>query len=234
VLALADPEVADREAPLPFARREADRMGRRLGDGSTVLAGDRATERALAGDAPAGYRMIHFAAHAVVHDEEPERSAVLLAPTEPGDDGRLTFREIVSLDLDGQVVLLSACRTGSGPVVGGEGILGLANAFFHAGARTVVAGLWPVRDRETAALVDAFGEHLAAGTSVAGALAAARRERMSRGDPAAAWAGMIVLGDGDLVPFPSVRPSTPGWTWAAAFALGVLLTAVLVYLSRRR
>lgn len=229
VLALADPyRPADEFGPLPHARQEATRMGNRLGGASVVLAGKEATERALEEAVLSRFRLIHLAAHALIDDREPERSAVALSPSSPEDDGLLYFREIVELDLDGQVVLLSACRSGSGPIVGGEGVLGLANAFFQARARSVVAGLWPVRDRETAALVDRFGEHLAAGNSVASALALARREGIRRGDPPAAWAGMVVLGDGDVVPFPEGRSGPGKRLWLIALAVvGLLLLGAL-------
>lgn len=112
---------------------------------------------------------------------------------------------MVSLDLDGQLVLLSACRGASGPLIGGEGVMGLANAFFQAGVRTVIAGLRPVRDNETSLLVDQLGRHPSEGRRVATTLALARRDLMERELPPAAWANMVVLGDGDLVPFPGGR-----------------------------
>jgi hypothetical protein len=98
--------------------------------------------------------------------------------------------------------------------------MGLANAFFQAGARTVVAGLWAVRDRETARLIERFGRHLGKGESVASALALSRRASIRSGAPPAAWAGMVVLGDGDLVPFPGGRPG-PG----ASNRLGLIVAA---------
>jgi hypothetical protein len=118
--------------------------------------------------------------------------------------------------------------------------MGLANAFFQAGARTVVAGLWAVRDRETARLMERFGHYLGEGESVAAALAMARRDSIRRGSPPAAWAGMVVLGDGDLVPFPEGRSSSRSWIRlvlmiiAAGLAAGTLLGLGYRYLLASR
>lgn len=209
---------------LPHARREAAALLRYLGDDGRLLTGAGATEHALKTADLTSARIVHFAAHAVVDDDRPERSAVLLAPGTADEDGRLGFREVTSLDLDGQAVILSACRSGSGPVVGGEGVMGLANAFFQAGARTVVAGLWAVRDRETARLIERFGRYLGEGESVATALARSRRELIRRGAPSAAWAGMVVLGDGDLVPLPEGRSSS----WSRSRLVPLLVAGLAV------
>jgi len=219
---------------LPFARREAAALYRFLGDDGRVLTGPGATEHALKTADLASARILHFAAHAVVDDDRPERSAVLLAAGPAEEDGRLGFREVTALDLDGQAVILSACRSGSGPVVGGEGVMGLANAFFQAGARTVVAGLWAVRDRETARLIERFGRYLGEGTSVATALAKSRRDLIRRGAPPAAWAGMVVLGDGDLVPLPGGRPGSSSPFWLAPLIVAGLAVGTMLGLGYRR
>ncbi len=216
---------------LPHARDEATRLARRLGGESRVLTGEEASEAALK-RAPLGeYALLHFATHALLDREAPERSAILLATGGAGDDGLLQLREIAELELDGQTVLLSACRSGAGPVLGGEGVQGLAGAFFLAGARSAVAALWPLRDDEAERLVDAFGRELSRGKSVAGALRAARCELAADGEPVAAWAGMVVLGDGDHVPFPN-RGGGMEWGWYVA--IGAVLAGALGVLVLRR
>lgn len=114
--------------------------------------------------------------------------------------------------------------------------MGLARAFFQAGAHTVVASLWPVRDDDGAALFDRFYAHLAEGRSIAASLRAAQRDRIDAGAPAYAWAGLVVLGDGDLVPLPGGRrPSDLRiWTLGAGAALLLLAVAVLLWRRRRR
>jgi CHAT domain-containing protein len=107
------------------------------------------------------------------------------------------------------MVVLSACQSAGGVVLQGEGVLGLTRAFFEGGARTVVGNLWPVEDREAAVLVDHFYRHLTAGLSVSDALAQAQRERWAAGDSTAAWASLVVLGDGNFGLLPIQRLSRP-------------------------
>jgi CHAT domain-containing protein len=186
---------------LPHARAEGRAIAGRLG-GSTLWMGDAASEEALKKSRLEGFGLLHFAAHAVADEERPERSAVLLAPGSPAQDGLLQSREIVDLPLEGRVVVLSACRTAGGSVLRGEGVLSLARAFFQAGSPAVVGSLWPLRDDETERLFDSFYLNLARGLSLGAALRNAQRDAMARGEPPAAWAGLVIAGDSSLVPFP--------------------------------
>lgn len=211
--------------PLPGARREVRTLARRLGGGSRILVGPEATEVALKAEAGGRYAVVHLAAHALVDEERPHRSAVVLAAGTEGEDGLLQPREIAALHLGGAVVILTACRSASGAVLDGEGPLSLAHAFFQGGARAVIGGLWPLRDDDVEALVSDFAAALAEGASVAEALATARSERIAAGDPVEAWAGLVLLGDGAAVPLPDADPRPVRWVPAAIVAglLGVFL-----------
>jgi len=230
VLALVDPEPADSGAPsdpLPHSRREARAMQRALGRGE-LRTGDQASEHFLKSAAPESYGVLYVAAHALTDEERPSRSAVVLAPGSNAEDGRLHIAEIVDLELDGKIVVLASCRSASGEVLSGEGVLGLAQGFFHAGARAVVGSLWPVRDAETASMMASFARELGMGRSVAGALTAARRSNIAAGLPAEAWAGLVVLGDGDIVPHPTPVTARDGlssaeWIPFVAVSLGAFL-----------
>jgi CHAT domain-containing protein len=227
-----------RQGRLPFARREAQAMIRHLGSGSRSITGSQASEHRIKALRSDEFGVLHIAAHAVVDEDHPERSAILLAPGAPEEDGLLQMREVVDLDLDGRVVVLSACRSAAGTVMTGEGAMGLARAFFQAGARTVVASLWPLRDDEAAQLVDRFYAGLAAGGTVSHALAAARKDLLADGAPPAAWAGLIVLGDGDvalreMVPESQPAPTRFGTLALLALALLVAVVASAVLLTRR-
>jgi tetratricopeptide (TPR) repeat protein len=250
VLALADPAIASGSGgsapaggpperrttdPLPRARDEAARMAAALPGASVVLVGAGATEAALKKADLKRFGVVHLAAHAVLDDERPERSAVLLAPGD-GEDGLLQVKEIVGLPLRGQAVILTACRSASGAWIDGEGVMGLARAFFEAGARAVVGSLWPLRDDETAALMRDFSAALGSGCSVADALASAQRKAIASGAPVAAWAGLVTLGNGDLLPSPSGGPGPAAprpWPWPAGpLALAAAILALAVGLHR--
>jgi CHAT domain-containing protein len=223
-----------RLGPLPYARKESSALVRDLGGGSVQRLGEDASELFVKTTRLQRFGVLHFATHAVTDESNPDRSGVLLAPGAANQDGLLQIREIVDLDLRGRVVVLSACSSNTGALLRGEGVMSLARAFFQAGAHTVVASLWRLRDDEAADLFDRFYRHLGKGASVAAALQAAQRDMIANGAPAAAWAGLVVLGDGDLVPLPGGRKGwdVPVWAWIAG--AGVLLAAALFYLLRRR
>jgi CHAT domain-containing protein/tetratricopeptide (TPR) repeat protein len=227
---------ARRLPPLPHARREGRAVVHHLGRGSVLRVGEEASEDYLKRGG-GRFGLLHFATHALLDDELAERSAVLLAPGAATEDGLLQVREIAELDLTGATVVLASCRSASGQVLRGEGVMGLARAFFQAGAQAVVASLWPLRDDDSAVLFASFYRHLGAGRTLAAALRAAQAERIAAGAPAAAWAGLVVLGDGELAP--GRVPGRAPWRRraAAAGALALLAAAVgaaLALLARRR
>jgi CHAT domain-containing protein len=184
--------------PLPQARSEAGAAVEALASGSRLLVGREASERFLKTADLRPFAVVHFATHAVVDTERPERSAVLLSPGAEDEDGLLQAREISALDFGGATVVLAACSSSAGQILRGEGMLSLGRSFFEAGAHAVVGNLWPVRDDESAAVMKAFYRHLAKGAAVGAALTAAKRERLHAGAPPAAWAGWVVLGDAAL------------------------------------
>ena len=209
-----------RLAPLRHAEREARSLKRVAGKGSLVLSGADASERALKETSLGGFGIIDLVTHAVVDEEQPERSAILLAPGSEDEDGFLQIREIADLDLDGQLVILSSCRSSSGRILGGEGAQSLARAFLQAGAGAVLASLWPLEDREASILFSSFAKALGGGQSVAGALSAAQGAAIDAGMPAASWAGLVVLGDGDLQPI--LADPHPARLW---IPIGIALAA---------
>jgi CHAT domain-containing protein len=181
------------------------------------------------------FALEHFAAHSIVDDRDPGRSGIWLSPA-AGHDGLLRAAEIVKLRFDDRLVVLATCSSNGGQFLRGEGVMSLAHAFFEAHARTVVASLWPQVDTDAEALLTAFYRHLGQGASVAAALRLAQLDilRAEPGLPAAAWAGMVVLGDGDLVPFPGGRHPWPRWWWllAAAALAATIFAAVASHATR--
>ncbi|MEM7481668.1 MAG: CHAT domain-containing tetratricopeptide repeat protein [Acidobacteriota bacterium] len=99
--------------------------------------------------------LLHFAAHGEIDEEVPMRSALVFARS-PTDDGRLQVPEIFNLKLNADLAVLSACETGLGKEVRGEGLIGLSRAFFSAGVRSLMVSLWSVDDRSTRDLMQSF------------------------------------------------------------------------------
>jgi len=144
--------------------------------GSRMLLGEGATEQQLAAMATSGelgsFRILHFATHGITDDEQPGRSALIFSQVglpDPLDaamsggriyDGVITAKEILSgWELAADLVTLSACETGLGKEVQGEGYVGLAHAFMQVGARSLLVGLWEVHDVATALLMKRFYEN---------------------------------------------------------------------------
>lgn len=149
--------------PLPCAAREArDAAGLFGASEARVHAGSGALESRVKSDPEvAGARYLLFSTHALVSDTMPSQSALVLALDGDGaEDGLLQAHEIERLRLTADLVVLSACETALGQNVRGEGLLGLARAFFHAGARRLVASQWRVADCSTARLVTGFFRRL--------------------------------------------------------------------------
>lgn len=226
---------ADMElGPLPRARDEALSVFRSFGRDGRVLIGADASERQLKSLDMGRFRILHLATHAVIDDDKPHRSAVVLAPGADDEDGLLQPREIVELDLGGGVVILSACSSAAGTLLEGEGVMGLARSFFQAGANAVLGSLWPLRDDEASLLMSGMARHLARGKSLGEALALTQRKWYEDGRPAASWAGVVLLGDGDIVPFPNgIEEHRPAGNIPLVIGLGLLaLVSVFVFWRR--
>lgn len=253
-LAFADPDLADgaagwsasrtaaaeravalergvRLGRLPYARLESRALADHLGSVESLI-GSHASERALKDRRLQDYDILHFAVHAVADDASPERSAVLLSPGDKTEDGLLQAREIRDLDLAGRVIVLSACQTASGSVLSGEGVLSLGRAFFQAGARSVIGSRWPLRDDEAARLFDAFYRHVGNGASLSEALQVTKAEAIAERRPAAGWASLVLLGDGQFRPFPGGRQKPPARRAWPALAAVALVAAAAFGLSR--
>src|SRR6185295_587152 len=124
-------------------------------------------------------RYLHFACHGTLDEHFPLNSAIALTipekPAEGQDNGLLQAWEVFDhVRLDADLVTLSACKTGLGKEMGGEGLLGLMRAFQYAGARSVMGTLWAINDKSTTRLMRRFYGHLKAGRSRDEALRAAQ------------------------------------------------------------
>jgi CHAT domain-containing protein len=164
-----------------------------------------------------------------VDEVAPDRSAILLAAGPA--DGLLQVPEISGLTLQGQVVVLSACRSVSGTVIGGEGPWTLSRAFLEAGARVVVGTTWAIRDDHAARFFDPFYRELARGQPVGAAVRSARREAMAAGLPASVWASVVVVGD-DTARIAATQDGREHW-WLVPLAAATVLACGAGWAVRR-
>jgi CHAT domain-containing protein/Tfp pilus assembly protein PilF len=164
---------------LPSSRIEADAILAITPDGTGMKATGFQANRVTATSLELGqYRIVHFATHGLFNSEHPELSGIVLSLIdEQGkpQDGFLRLHDIYNLNLPVDLVVLSACNTGLGKEVKGEGLVGIVRGFMYAGAARVVASLWKVDDEATAELMKRFYQQiLREGQSPAAALRAAQ------------------------------------------------------------
>ncbi|MEO5987314.1 MAG: CHAT domain-containing tetratricopeptide repeat protein [Candidatus Eisenbacteria bacterium] len=164
----------------------------------TRITGAGADRTALLAATHAPLRVLHLATHGDALVAEPERSGLWLAADSSGAPTRLEARDILAQPVSAELVTLSACGSGLGQVVRGEGVLGLTRAFLAAGSGSVVVSLWDVSDTSTERLMRRFySELLLKHRSRAASLRDAKRGLID--DPVTAWpfhwASFVLVGD---------------------------------------
>jgi CHAT domain-containing protein len=184
---------------LPRTRDEVEEIARLFPpDRRGVFLGQASTEEAVKAAPLRRYRRLHFATHSLINERTPSRSAIVLTQdSDPQEDGFLEVGEIAELDLDCDLVVLSACQTGRGKLFSGEGVVGLSRAFLYAGARSVVVSLWNVSDISTGVLMKNFYQHMVSSMNTASALRAAKLQMLRSNNETRHpyyWAPFILVG----------------------------------------
>lgn len=192
---------------LPETAQEIKRVSAMFGAQSDVFMRSQATEAKLNSLNLQDYRILYFATHGLLPGELKCQSEPALVLTPPdaaktrNEDGLLEASEISSLNLNADLVVLSACNTaGGGGKFGGEALSGLAESFFHAGARNMVVSHWQVPSAATAQLMvrmfDVWGAELSRGG--AKSLQQAQLKMLEKSDTAHPfyWAAFVFVGDG--------------------------------------
>lgn len=188
-------------ARLPATRQEALAIERASPAGSLIALDFAASKRLVLAGALRRYGYLHFATHGLVDGKHPELSGIVLSLLDERgspQDGFLRLDEIYGLDLPARLVVLSACETGLGESVAGEGLVGLSWGFLHAGAERVLVSLWKVSDESTAELMRRFYAALFAGrSSIPAALCQAQLAMRAeeRWRSPYYWAGFVIQGD---------------------------------------
>jgi CHAT domain-containing protein len=224
--------------PLFFAGRELANLRDVVGDGQSMIAVDfDASRDNLLKTDLTQYLILHFATHGFLDPERPENSGLVLSTmTRDGkaQNGFVSLRDVYQLRAPVSVVVLSACQTGLGKDVRGEGLIGLTRGFMYAGASSVVASLWKVDDEATAELMKRFYKNmLEDGMTPATALREAQNSFRQHPIWSAPyyWAGFTLQGDSRQVVAP--KQSYRNYVIAiSAGALLVLLGFAVWYLRR--
>lgn len=178
------------------------------------------------------YRILHLSTHGKANDEAGDYSflAFYRTPTDSTADDWLYNRELYNMQLNADMVVLSACETGIGELQRGEGIISLARGFSYAGAKSIITSLWTVNDKEAPVLMESFYKYLKEGYSKDGALRQAKLDYLESSPRPAPyyWASFIPIGD--MQPL-ELQGGTPWWVWGLII---VGLFAVFLYWRSRK
>ena len=193
--------------PLKYSQTEIENIGALFDSRNKgIYLSSEASEENLKKLNLSNFNIIHFATHSIVADKRPDRSAIILSlDKDKQEDGFLQVREIYNLKLNADLITLSACQTGLGQYIRGEGIEGLNRAFFYAGASAVLMSLWSVNDQATSQLMERFYTHINSSKTIMDSLRLAKLELVKSNilSHPYYWGGFIVSGDSARKIFPN-------------------------------
>jgi CHAT domain-containing protein len=230
VLVASNNQLRNDLQPLPYAKKEVIAISQLLN--GIEETGSRASENNLKAMA-ASFNILHLATHAIIDEENPLYSKLLfnLADSALDDDGELHSFEIYGMKLNASLVTLSACNTGTGKYLEGEGIFSLGRSFLLAGAKSVLTSLWEVSDLSTSQIMESFYANLKKGEATPIALRQAKLDYLNSADPLTAnphyWAAFVYIGQPQ-----SVYQSSKLYYWLAGF--GFLFLGIVIMIRKNR
>ena len=208
--------------PLPRAVKEVTDIGA-LMDGA-IFSGEEATKSSFQ-EIASKYQILHLAMHAITEDENPEYSKLIFSAGQDSTPTMLMSHELYGMDINSELVVLTACNTALGKLRNGEGINGLARAFSFAGAKSLVMSLWSIPDHTTSEVVGEFFTNLRKGQPKHIALKEAQltfleNNRIPKFSHPFYWAGLIQAGNVAPIDF---EPFRFHWDWIliATFLIGL-------------
>jgi len=173
------------------------------------------------------FDLLHLSMHSIINDEDPSLS--FLQFSDQSRDSELYLQELYTLNLNAEMVVLSACNTGIGPEKSGEGIVSMKRAFKYAGVPSIVSSLWSVPDQATQEIMTEFYRQLRSGVSKSSALQQAKLSFLNTHTPSRLahpfyWAGFVVDGDLSSLKFSTER----GYLFWVSLFVGIILLIPVV------
>jgi len=229
----SDQQLFNQLDALPQAQEEVNFISNILP--GKMLIGDEATEqnfKKFAND----YQVLHLASHTLINDEKPMFSRLVFSQKDSVEDGLLHTYELFNMDLNADLVCLSACNTGIGKIYQGEGVISLGRGFFYAGVSNILMSLWSVPDFSTANLMRNFYQEIASGSSYSESLRSAKLKFLQEADENTAnpyfWGAFVMVG----TQHQGLGNGTSGndkYIWYWIFGSLVFITAVFLILKQR-
>ena len=216
-------------APLPNSKREVDALANYF-DG-TAMKDAEATAKNFREDLEK-HSILHLATHARINDEFPEYSFLTFTP-DTDNQGMLYINDLYAMDIDADLVTLSACDTGLGEFHKGEGAISLARAFFYSGANSIVQTSWSINDGSTPEIMDVFYGQLAQGSTKDRALQQAKlvfleKHRENKYSHPYYWSGFLLSGN----TAPMVK--TWGLVWYHYLFFGLVILSIFLFRKRKK
>ncbi len=183
-------------------------------------------------DSANDFPVLHLATHALAQTTNPSGSYIAFYPAGKQAASRLYLDELYGLRLDSvKLVIMSACETGEGKLIRGEGVMSLSRGFTYAGAQSIVTSYWKADDQSTAFIIKRFHEYLRQGKKKSVALQQAKLDYVGSNalyKTPNYWAHLVLIGDTS----PLLQRETFNWGWIVA--VGFFLLGMAVYLFRRK
>jgi len=222
---------------LPSTLREARAISE-LAPATDVVTttGFEATKQRFMTEKLGEYRIVHIATHGLLNVEHPNLSGLIFSLFDDKGksvDGFLRLHDVYNLDLQADLVVLSACRTGLGKEVRGEGVIGLSSGFMYAGAKTVISSLWKVDDTATAEFMGHFYRALLKDQqppAVALRNAKLEMQKDERWRAPFYWAGFVLQGE---YRYPLVDHKTTSYFWLVLIVVTIVAGMGSMYAMTR-
>ncbi|MDY0102177.1 MAG: CHAT domain-containing tetratricopeptide repeat protein [Lentimicrobium sp.] len=219
--------------PIPGVGDEIDKIRKILSGKSLV--DEKATERAFK-EQVADYNILHFAMHTLINNEKPMLSKLVFY--QDGDtleDGMLNTYELFGMDINAGLAVLSACNTGTGKLLKGEGIMNLARGFIYAGVPGIVMTMWSVEDQASAQIVTSFYKYLDKGMPKDEALRQAKLDMLAEGNMLRShpyyWAAYVTIGD--YSPMKFIKPLWMNILFAVIALSSIVLLLLMTFRKTR-
>lgn len=213
--------------PLRYSKEEIQNLNSLFSNGLTLLS-DNATEKKFKENA-AQSSIIHLSTHSFLHKNQP--LIIFSQNAEDKEDGYLESGEILQLNLNSDLVVLSSCRSGLGVIDESEGVIGMQKSFFEAGAKSVVVSLWDVNDKYTSLFMQSFYKYISEGFDKSEALQKAKiffKENYSANPYY--WSAFVL--SGDISKIQNLKTATSNYLFF--ILLGIVAFVTVIYFTRKK
>ncbi len=220
-------ESSDGFLPLLFNQEEVMETNQMLN--GMVIIESQATETLFKKNGHSN-QILHFAGHSLVNNDHPQYSQLALLPSE-NEDGSLYAYEIEHLNLNSELVVLSACNTGYGNIIKGEGIMSMARSFKLSGCPNIVMSLWLANDLSTKTIITDFFRNIKDGQGKSTALRNAQLDYLANVENEKYahpyyWANLMMIGDNERMEF---GPTFNYWNYWIVGLLFILILSLIIF-----